>query len=224
MVDKFPSFIAGQFTRIALDLNEARVARPYSLVNSPADPQLDFYSVLVDDGLLSPALHELKAGDNLYVSDLVTGFLVLGEIPPQHKNLWLIATGTGLGPFLSILRTIEVWDRFHNIILVHAVRFAPELTYREIIDELLQSHTKLRYIPFVSREAIGHALPGRVPAALASGLLEEKAQLEMNTADTHLMLCGNPGMLKDVQEIMKLRGFLRNRRRTPGHITTENYW
>lgn len=220
----FPSFIAGQFTRIALDIDGERVARPYSLVNPPGAEVLDFYSILVDEGLLSPALHKLKQGDSLYVSDLVTGFLVIEEIPAEHKNLWLVATGTGLGPFLSILRTQRVWERFDQLVLVHAVRYARELTYRQTIDELLGQHSNLRYIPFVSREEADDALTGRVPAALADGRLEERAQLEMKPADTHLMLCGNPAMLKDVQEVMKPRGFNRNRRREPGHITTENYW
>ena len=223
-VKDFPSFTAGQFTRIALDINGKRVARPYSLVNAPEDPLLDFYSVLVDDGLLSPALHKLTKGDSIYVADLITGFLVIGEIPLQHKNLWLIATGTGLGPFLSILRTREVWDRFDKLVLVHAVRYAGERTYSETIQELQNRHSNLRYVSFVSREKPGNALEGRVPPALADGRLETLARLEMKPEDTHLMLCGNPAMLKNVQEVMKPRGFKRNRRRDPGNITTENYW
>ena len=220
----FPSFTAGQFTRIALDIDGERIARPYSLVNPPGEEVLDFYSILVDEGVLSPALHKLKAGDNLFVADLITGFLVVEEIPVEHRHLWLIATGTGLGPFLSILRTRQLWERFDQLVLVHAVRYAAELTYRQTIDGLTSNHSNLRYIPFVSRESADHALAGRVPAALADGRLEERAQLEMNPIDTHLMLCGNPAMLKDVQEVMAPRGFNRNRRRSPGHITTENYW
>ena len=223
-VDNFPTFTAGQFTRIALDIDGARVARPYSLVNPPSEPLLDFYSVLVDDGFLSPALHKLKAGDPIYVSDLVSGFLVLEEIPAEHKKLWLIATGTGLGPFLSILQTSAVWTKFERIVLVHAVRFEAELAYRPTIEGLLREHSHLAYIPFVSRENPPYALKGRIPAALANGSLEEWAKCKMDTADTHLMLCGNPAMLKDVQGAMQPRGFLRNRRRSPGHITTENYW
>ena len=223
-VRDFPSFTAGQFTRIALDIDGKRVARPYSLVNAPDDALLDFYSVLVDDGLLSPALHKLTKGDGIYVADLVTGFLVIGEVPPEHKNLWLIATGTGLGPFLSILRTREVWDRFDQLVLIHAVRYAAELTYSRTIQDLLSRHANLRYISFVSREKWRHGLEGRVPAALADGSLEGSTRLKMRPEDTHLMLCGNPAMLKDVQEVMKARGFKRNRRRDPGHITTENYW
>ena len=223
-VKDYPSFTAGQFTRIALKVGDELIARPYSLVNAPDEEYLEFYSILVEDGILSPPLNELQAGDSIYVSDLITGFLVLEEVPLHHKKMWLMATGTGIGPLLSILKTAETWERFTDVVLVHAVRLANELTYKEEIDKLLAQHKNMQYIPFVSREKTDFALPGRIPAALESGALEERAELKMDTSDTHIMLCGNPAMLKDVQGAMKARGFTRNRRRTPGHITTENYW
>ena len=223
-VANYPSFTPGQFTRIALDLNGERVARPYSLVNAPHEDVLEFYSITLDEGILSPQLHKLQAGERLYVSDLVSGFLVLDEVPREHKKLWLMATGTGLGPFLSILKTEQPWRRFEQLVLVHAVRYAEELTYRATIDQLSARHSNFQYIAFVSRQETDFALPGRIPASLADGRLEERARLAMHPDDTHLMLCGNPAMLKDVQAAMAERGFKRNRRREPGQITTENYW
>ena len=223
-VANYPSFTPGQFTRIALDLEGERVARPYSLVNAPHEDVLEFYSITLDEGILSPRLHGLQTGERLYVSDLISGFLVLDEVPREHTQLWLMATGTGLGPFLSILKTAEPWRRFDRLVLVHAVRHTEELTYRATIDQLLAQHAKLQYIPFVSRQETNFALGGRIPAALTDGRLEERAQLSMHPANTHLMLCGNPAMLKDVQAVMAERGFKRNRRRDPGQITTENYW
>ena len=221
---EFPSFTAGQFTRLGLKLNGGIIARPYSLVNSPGDEYLEFYSIVVKEGELSPPLHDLQAGDKIYVSDLVTGFLVLNEIPQEHKKLWLMATGTGIGPFLSILGTKEIWQRFSEVYLVHGVRLEKELTYQELIQKHSQEHANFHYVPFVSRESSDSAMPGRIPAALADGSLEKKMNTKLDPADTHLMLCGNPAMLKDTQEALKDRGFKRNRRRDPGHITTENYW
>lgn len=223
-VDNYPAFVAGQFTRIGLKINQKLIARPYSLVNPPGADYLEFYSIVVEEGELSPPLHTLKPGDRLYVSDLVTGFLILSEIPTEHNKLWMMATGTGLGPFLSILASDELWQRFEQIVLVHGVRLAKELTYKDYIAQLRQQHQGLNYVPFVSREKTDFAIAGRMPAALANGKLEKRVGLSMDPSDTHIMLCGNPAMVKDVQEVMKERGFNRNRRRTPGHITTENYW
>ncbi len=223
-VENYPSFTPGQFTRIGLKLDDKLVGRPYSLVNSPQADYLEFYSIVVEEGELSPPLHELEEGDTIYVSDLVTGFLVLDEVPQEHTKIWLMATGTGLGPFLSMLGSNEIWERFESIVLVHGVRLASELTYADYVKELMVKHPTLQYVPFVSREETDFAINGRIPAALQNNELEQKAGLKMDPADTHIMLCGNPAMLKDVQEVMADKGFQRNRRRTPGHITTENYW
>src|ERR671936_1207992 len=122
---------AGQFVRIALDINGERVARAFSFVNPPRDPVLEFYGVIVPQGPLSPRLAKLAAGDALYVARNPAGFLVLSEVP-DAETLWLVSTGTGLAPFLALLRTDELWSRFRNVVLVHAVRYARELTYQEV--------------------------------------------------------------------------------------------
>ena len=125
-------FQAGQFVRIALDIDGERVARAFSFVNAPQDPVLEFYGVIVPQGPLSPRLARLSSGDALHVAGNPAGFLVLSEVP-DAETLWLISTGTGLAPFLSILRTETPWRRFRKVVLVHAVRYAYELTYREVI-------------------------------------------------------------------------------------------
>src|ERR671935_507757 len=140
------NFEAGQFVRIALDINGERVARAFSFVNPPDDPVLEFYGVIVPEGPLSPRLAKLNAGETLYVASNPAGFLVLSEVP-NAETLWLVATGTGLAPFLSILRTETAWRRVQNVVLVHAVRYASELTYREVIRAM-----PARYVTFVSRE------------------------------------------------------------------------
>ena len=211
-------FQAGQFVRIALDIEGQRVARAFSFVNPPQDPTLEFYGVIVPEGPLSPRLAKLRAGDSLYVAGNPAGFLVLREVP-DAQTLWLISTGTGLAPFLSILRTDTPWKRFKNIVVVHAVRRANELAYREVIEG-----TRARYVSFVSREAAPGSLSGRIPAAITDGRLEKAAGVALAPETSHVMLCGNPQMLKDAQAALVARGMRKHRRRTPGHITVESFW
>ena len=137
----------------------------------------------------------------------------------------MLSTGTALGPFLSILKTDEPWQRFDKIVLVHAVRSEEELTYKETIAAFKQrSPEQFTMIPFVSREHTPYALPGRIPTAIENGTLEERADTPLATESSQVMICGNPDMVSDTTEILKTKSFTKNRRRTPGNITTENYW
>src|SRR5688572_29670735 len=193
-------FQAGQFVRIAL---EEKVARPFSFVNAPDDAVLEFYGIVVPQGPLSPRLAQLSAGDRLLVATNPAGFLVLSEVP-DAQTLWLVATGTGIAPFLSILRTEAPWRRFGNVVLVHAVRHARELVYQDMIARIRSQHD-LRYVTFVSRENAPGSLAGRIPAAIRDGRLEAAAGLALDQA-AHVMLCGNPQMLKDAQAALGERG------------------
>jgi ferredoxin/flavodoxin---NADP+ reductase len=213
------AFEAGQFVRIALDIAGERVARPFSMVNAPHDPVLEFYGIVVPEGPLSPRLARLAPGDSLQVASNPAGFLVLSELP-DAETLWLVSTGTGVAPFLSILRTDAPWRRYRNVVLVHAVRHASELVYTETIE----SFPKLRYLKMVSREAAPGALAGRIPAALRDGRLEAAAGLALSPDTSQVMLCGNPGMLKDAAAALVERGMRKHRRRAPGHITVESFW
>jgi ferredoxin--NADP+ reductase len=212
------SFEAGQFVRIAL---EEELARPFSFVNPPHDPVLEFYGIVVPEGPLSPRLARLRAGERLLVASNPAGFLVLSEVP-EAKTLWLVSTGTGIAPFLSILRTETPWQRFRDVVLVHAVRRADELVYRDELRKICKENA-LRYVTFVSREAHAGSLAGRIPSALRDGRLEKAAGLALDH-DAHVMLCGNPDMLKDAQAALAERGLRKHRRRNPGHITVESFW
>jgi ferredoxin/flavodoxin---NADP+ reductase len=213
------SFQAGQFVRIAL---EESLARPFSFVNPPHDPLLEFYGIVVPEGPLSPRLARLRAGERLLVASNPAGFLILPEVPPA-QTLWLVSTGTGIAPFLSILQTEEPWRRFRDVVLVHAVRHARELVYQDAIGQISKAHS-LRYVTFVSRESAPASLSGRIPAALRDGRLEKAAGVALDAQTSHVMLCGNPDMLKDAQGALAERGLRKHRRRNPGHITVESFW
>ena len=216
-------FRAGQFVRIALDVGGERIARPFSFVNPPGDPLLEFYGVIVPEGPLSPHLALLQPGDALFYADNPSGFLVLAEVPPAEE-LWLLATGTGLAPFLSILRTEAPWQTYRRVILVHAVRRADELVYRELIDTAQGLYgDRFCYVTFVSREAHSGSLAGRIPAAIRDGRLEAAAGA-FAAERSQFMLCGNPDMVKDVTAALAERGLRKHRRRAPGQISVETFW
>ncbi|EKE69494.1 ferredoxin--NADP reductase [Gallaecimonas xiamenensis] len=215
-------FVAGQFVRLALEGPQGRAQRAYSLVNSPGSPYLDFLVTPVPQGKLSPQLHLLKAGDSLEVSQPASGFFVLDEVP-DGKSLWLLATGTGLGPYLSMLGTEVPWRRFERIHLVHGVRWQQDLAYKDQIEALVHQHPQLRYQPVITREAVPGALGGRLPALIASGELEAALGDQLNI-ESQLMLCGNPDMIRDSLATLAQKGLNKNLRRQPGHVTVEQYW
>ena len=216
------AFEAGQFVRIALDIAGERVARPFSFVNPPADPVHEFYGIVVPEGPLSPLLAQLRVGETLYVARNPAGFLVLSELP-EAESLWLMSTGTGIAPFLSILRTEAPWKRYRNVVLVHAVRHAEELVYREMIEVAAQAGN-LKYVSFVSREAAPGSLAGRIPAAIGDGRLEAAAGVRLAAESSQVMLCGNPQMLRDATAALVERGMRKHRRRNPGQISVESFW
>lgn len=217
-------FEAGQFAKLALDIDGAEVARPYSFVNPPGGTRHEFYYITVPGGPLTTRLPALQAGDAIRLASAASGFLVLSEVPAAD-NLWLLSTGTGIGPFLSILGTDTPWQRYRGIVLVHAVRESTELSYRSRIEQLMAAHPQqFRYVPMVSREAAPGALAGRIPAAIADARLEQAAGLPLAAQTSQVMLCGNPDMVRDTMDVLKARGMKKHRRRDPGHITTESYW
>jgi len=217
-------FEAGQFAKLALAVEGEMVARPYSFVNSPEERPHEFYYVTLPDGPLTQRLCKLQAGDAIYLAPRPAGFLALSEIP-DGENLWLISTGTGVGPFLSILKTEGPWQRFKQVVLVHAVRYAEELTYRDSLSRLLGEHgEQMRMVSFVSRESKPGALHGRIPLAIEEGRLEAAAEVALSAKTSQVMICGNPEMVTDTSAALARRGMKKHRRREPGQITVENYW
>lgn len=218
-----PPFKAGQFVRIALEIDGEIVARPYSLVNTPAEPELEVYFNIVPEGPLTPQLAQLQVGDSVLVAEKASGFLIVDEIP-ECKHLWLFATGTGVGPFLSILKTEQPWQRFEKVVLAYCVRTQDELTYRDLIHDLQVQHgEQLCFVPLLTREVVTDTLAVRIPEAISTGSLEARAGINLSAEDSHLMMCGNSDMITEVSSLLEARGMRRHRRREPGHITTEKY-
>ena len=217
-------FVAGQFTSLALDFDGERVARPYSYLSSPGDDFAEFFLYTAKAGKLSNALAQLQIGDKLFIKQNANGFFTLDEIP-DSRDIWLMGSGTGIAPYYSMLNTQSPWQRFDNIVLIHAVRTEADLKYRERAEKLKSLYgERFTFVPFVSRETVPDSLPGRIPQAIEQGLLEKTVGLELSPEHSQVMLCGNPDMVKDTVDVLNERGMGKNRRRKPGHVTIENYW
>jgi len=217
-------FTAGQFTRLALEIGGEMVARPYSFVNAPNNPVHEFYFIVVPDGPLTHEMVKLETGDPLFLAPKGAGFFILSEVP-DADFLWMLSTGTAIGPFLSMLSTDEAWQQYGKIVLVHAVRTVAELAYQDEIRTLLERHPdQLQFISFVSREDTDFAIKGRVPAAIENSELEQRVGLELKPDNSQVMICGNPAMVRDTMAVLETRGLKKNKRRDPGQITTEQYW
>jgi ferredoxin--NADP+ reductase len=224
------TFLPGQFARVGLpgadDPNgPPTLWRAYSMVSAPHESGLEFYSIVVPDGLFSPRMAQLRPGDALYVEKTPYGFLTLERFAPGG-DLWLLASGTGLSAYLSLLRDPATWRAYRRIILVHGVRTVAELAYREEIEswgarpELAEVFAadpqKLIYLPIATREA----LPG-MPQERLTTLI---AGLPLDPEQAKIMLCGNPDMLADARKLLGERGFKPGRRGIPGNLAVENYW
>jgi len=216
-------FKPGQFVRVALELDGKIVARPYSLVNSPGEPEFEIFFNIVPGGPLTPRLATLQQGDVIKVAEKPYGFLTVDEVPAA-KHLWMLATGTGVGPFVSIMKSADAWQRFEKVVLVYSVRTAQELAYQDVIAQVSeQYHHQLSFVPLVTREVLEGAINKRVTDAIVSGELEQQAGIRMSPEDSHVMMCGNSAMIADVMELLKSRNMRKHLRREPGHITTEKY-
>ena len=217
------NYEAGQFVRIGLPDGDDVLARPYSLVNTPQENHLEVYFNIVEDGPLSPRLFNLQAGDDILVADNPSGFLTVSEIP-QCKDLWMIATGTGIGPFLAILKSAAVWQKFEKIVLCYSVSYASELAYRDVIERIMSEHDdRFHFVPVVTRESHPGGLGKRLPLLMQDGSLEQQVGLSINAGDSHVMMCGSSNMITDVSAELSARDMKKHRRRDPGHFTTEKY-
>ncbi|MHA3886888.1 ferredoxin--NADP reductase [Stutzerimonas degradans] len=223
-------FSAGQFARLGVRKPSGCIVwRAYSMVSAPHDEFLDFFSIVVPDGEFTSELSRLKVGDELLIDKQAFGFLTLDRFP-DGRDLWLLATGTGIAPFLSILQDFQAWQRFERIILVYSVREARELAYQQLIAELPQREyleglgSKLLYLSVVTREQVPGALHSRITTLIESGELERAADLQLTPEHSRIMLCGNPQMIEDTRAVLKTRDLNLALTRKPGQVAVENYW
>lgn len=201
-------FENGQFVMIGLEVEGRPLMRAYSIASPNYEDHLEFYSIKVPNGPLTSRLQHLQVGDNIRVSKKPTGTLLLDDLRPG-KHLYLLATGTGLAPFLSLIQEPEAYERYDKVVLVHGVRFVSELAYAEFITQQLpdneffgeQVRDKLIYYPTVTREPFRNQ--GRITELMRSGkLFEDIGLARINPEDDRAMLCGSPAMLDDLDKML----------------------
>ena len=220
-------FSNGHFTMIGLRVDDKPLLRAYSIASANYEDHLEFLSIKVDEGPLTSRLQHIEVGDTVIVGRKPTGTLVVDYLLPG-KRLYMFCTGTGLAPFMSLVRDPETYEKFSQVILVHGVRQVDELAYHDLLVEHLPSHeflgdmvtSQLRYYPTVTRESFVNM--GRITELIESGKLMTDLQLpDLAPADDRAMLCGSPAMLKDLKALLESRGFKEGNTSTPGDFVIE---
>jgi ferredoxin--NADP+ reductase len=220
-------FSNGHFTMIGLRVNNKPLLRAYSIVSANYEEHLEFLSIKVPDGPLTSRLQHIQPGDSIVVGRKPTGTLVIDYLLPGRR-LYLLATGTGLAPFMSIVRDPETYEKFEQVVLVHGVRQKDELAYHDLLVEHLPSHeflgelvtSKLRYYPTVTREAYRNM--GRVTELIETGkLFTDLGVPALDREHDRVMICGSPGMLRDLKHMLEARGFAEGNTSRPGDFVIE---
>ena len=220
-------FSNGHFTMIGLRVNGKPLLRAYSIVSANYEEHLEFLSIKVEEGPLTSRLQHIQVGDAILVGRKPTGTLLIDYLLPG-KRLYLLSTGTGLAPFMSIVRDPETYERFEQVVLVHGVRQIDELAYHDLMVDHLPQHEflgdmirqKLLYYPTVTRETYRNM--GRVTDLMKNGKLFADLNLQdIHHEDDRVMICGSPGMLTDLKHMLESRGFKEGSTTTPGDFVIE---
>lgn len=232
---EIPDFLPGQYVALGLpgcapkrpgapvDLKQQSpdklIKRAYSVGSSPEEKDaVEFFVAVVADGILTTRLALLKEGDRLFCAKKFTGHFTLEDVPAD-KNLVLVSTGTGLAPFISMMRTASTWTEGRKITVLHGVRYGSDLAYQDELKKLSAEGRPIRYLPVVSREDVHGTTRGYVQHLFSNG------QVELNHERDHVFLCGNPAMIDEVEaELVNGRGFVVHSRKVPGNLHFEKYW
>ncbi|AUZ04021.1 MULTISPECIES: ferredoxin--NADP reductase [Vitreoscilla] len=220
-------FSAGQFSRLGFRDGEGFIWRAYSIVSAEYDDTLEYFVVLIEDGPISAKFAVLQENDTILLDKNTTGFL-LPERFADGKDLIMLATGSGIAPFLSQLQQNDVYQRFERIALVHSVSHADELIFNERIASWSEHplvedfQGQLSFVPVLTRDQVEGTLHARIPTLLKNGDLAQHLGWEFSTDTTRFMVCGNPEMVKDTFQALLDMGFAMHRNRIPGHIIMEN--
>ena len=220
-------FGSGQFTMLGLEVDGRRMTRAFSMVSAHYDDHLEFLGIRVPGGGLSPRLHQLREGDEVVVGRKPTGTLVLEQLRPG-RHLYLLSTGTGIAPFMSLIKDPEPYERFETVVLVHGCRRVSDLAYRDVITRELPQHEligetvrrQLRYCPTVTREPFERQ--GRITHLMETGQLCRDMELPpLDPELDRVMICGSPQMLTDIRTLLEARGFEAGHPGEPGHYVYE---
>lgn len=238
-----PDFLPGQFAVLGLQAKERRfgntkdpkpdlnpddvIRRSYSIFSSPKQKDsIDFYVALVEEGQLTPRLRSLQKGDPLYIGPKITGRFTLDKIP-EKKHLLLIATGTGLAPYMSMIHTLYQKDSARQWVLMHGVRYPQDLSFDEELHALNQKGKNFHYLPTVSRPQDypdWKGLRGHVTKLVKEGVVEQKTGCELSPKNFDVLLCGNPAMIEEITTDLVSKGFTKDHGKDRGQIHTEEYW
>ena len=221
-------FSNGHFTMIGLRTPEGKpLLRAYSIVSANYEDHLEFLSIKVQDGPLTSKLQHIQVGDKIIVGRKPTGTLLIDYLVPG-KRLYMLSTGTGMAPFMSVLRDPDTYNKFEQVILVHGVRQVDELAYRDMLTKQLPEHEFLgemvkeqfKYYPTVTRETFENQ--GRITDLIESGqLCTDLGFPALNPAEDRIMICGSPGLLKDLRHMLEARGFVEGNTTKPGDFVVE---
>lgn len=201
--------------------------RAYSMASSPLETEtLEFFVVLIEEGKLTPRLWDLRVGERLWMDREVKGEFTLDAVPPG-RDLVMISTGTGIAPFLSMLRTYRGQQRWRRLAVVNGVRYVSDLGYREELEGLSRVEPSVCYVPMVSRPSPAdgwRGLCGRVTTLLGDDLCAQHIGIRLDPAASHVFLCGNPAMIDEMERGLQARGFRTHSAETPGNLHLERYW
>ena len=220
-------FSSGHFTMIGLKVDGKNLLRAYSIASPNYEEHLEFLSIKVDNGPLTSKLQHIQVGDTIIVGKKPTGTLLVDYLLPG-KNLYMIGTGTGLAPWLSLARDPETYDKYEKVVVVHGVRQVEELAYQQLLEEELPNHEflgeivkdKLIYYPTVTREPFRNQ--GRISNQINDGSFPKNIGLpDLNPDTDRVMLCGSPAMLAELKELLEAKGFKEGNTTTPGDFVVE---
>lgn len=220
-------FSAGQFSRLGFTEGEGYIWRAYSVTSAEYDEVLEFFVILIENGPMSARFAKIQAGDTILLDKTAQGFFV-PERFVDGQDLIMLATGSGIAPFLSMLQQPEIWQRFDTLALAHSVSYKSDLIFNGFIAQLAEHplvgefYHKLRFVPITTREQDNQTLHFRLPESITNGSLAQKMQLDFTQERSRFMICGNPAMVQDTFKALLDKGFTMHRNKLPGQIILEN--
>lgn len=220
-------FSAGQFSRLGFRNGEGYIWRAYSVMSAEYADTLEYFAVLIENGAMSARLAQMQAGDAILLDKTAQGFF-LPERFPDGQDLIMLATGSGIAPFLSILQQPQIWQRFEHLALAHSVSHQSDLIFNQYITALAdhplinEFHHQLHFVPITTREQDADTLHTRLPESLRNGSLSQAFDLPFTPERSRFMICGNPNMVRDTFQALLDLGYTMHRNRQAGHIIMEN--